>query len=229
MLSRTPVTIPAGIGTPKFRAAHAMTLAWEGDTCSTAAGETWETCYGISRKANPDMPWPPTRDQAIQRAFSHYWIISGSEDLPTGVGIQHYDHSFNAGILTGSQVLESAGDPPDADEYAAARLRWYTTTRRELRDLNLAGWVRRVADMITWADFQDPDAPRTPDLHGVLMAFDMLVMDHITLGDRFRILFGSPPRLPGGWWARVMDLTRASGTKMSVTRRPPDMGEEGHA
>lgn len=58
-----------------------------------------DTYYGISRNAHPDIPWPPTKTDAIKIYRAHYWDALQCDQLPpqiawmvAGAAVQHGVH-----------------------------------------------------------------------------------------------------------------------------------------
>jgi hypothetical protein len=54
----------------------------EGEHSNDAADKGGDTWYGLARRWNQDMPWPPTRDQAIARYRERYWDACRCDELP---------------------------------------------------------------------------------------------------------------------------------------------------
>lgn len=51
-------------------------------------GDTW---YGLARRWNQDMPWPPTRDQAIERYRERYWDACRCDEMAPTLAVLTFD------------------------------------------------------------------------------------------------------------------------------------------
>lgn len=63
--------LPAATGL--FDIAEEIILKREGIYSNDARDDGGETWYGLSRNAHPDLPWPPTLEQARAVYRSEYW------------------------------------------------------------------------------------------------------------------------------------------------------------
>lgn len=144
-----------------FEAAWEITLAIEGG--HNPNDENSDTWFGIRRANNPDMPWPPTVEQAKARARERYWTPYHFDQLPAALACAAFDFIFNGGrsISTLQRVLGVTTDGQIGPETASAASR--CDVRRTLarylmeRDLyylglhgfddNARGWLTRVIDL----------------------------------------------------------------------------------
>lgn len=119
-----------------------------------------ESVYGIRRADNPDMPWPPTEEQAKERGKGKYWTPYHFDLLPTAIAIFAFDWVYNGGRpiralqeLVGVKVDGSIGPKTAAAvaamnlpalliDYKAARLSYLESLASWPQDG--AGWTKRV-------------------------------------------------------------------------------------
>lgn len=133
-----------------------------------------ETLWGLSRRYNPDMPWPPTKDQAADRYRTHYWNAIQGDLLPWPVALVLFDAAVQHDPVTAIKLLQGAlrvladgvlgphtraalntRSPLDvAEEIIARRMIYYP----ELPNwgANALGWARRLVTvhrevLRTWA------------------------------------------------------------------------------
>jgi len=125
-------------------------------------GDTW---YGISRVANPDMPWPPTREQAIARYRERYWDACRCDELPPIIAVAVFDAAVQHGPRDavmflqrtvharldgkiGPETLGKAADatPDTLAHFLSYRARYYTElTHKDYSQLHfIRGWSRRL-------------------------------------------------------------------------------------
>jgi lysozyme family protein len=103
-----------------FDLAWRITLHEEGGRNPDDAGS--ETYYGIRRADNPDLPWPPTLEQAKARAEAQYWAPYHFELLPPIFAVAAFDWLFNGGpaIRTLQALLDVPLDGEIGPQTAAA-------------------------------------------------------------------------------------------------------------
>lgn len=132
------------------------------DDAADRGGDTW---YGISRVANPDMPWPPTRDQAIERYRERYWNACRCDELPPIIAVAVFDAAVQHdpkdairflqrtirvtidGIIGTETIAHSAwADGNTLANFLSYRSLHYTKLTREDRaQMRFArGWARRL-------------------------------------------------------------------------------------
>lgn len=128
-----------------FHEAIKFVLKWEGEGCYQVAGESWMTCYGISQRANPDLSFPLSKEQAIDVYHGRYWLKAGCEELPTPMNLVVFDTAVNMGILTSRKLLTQAGNDPV--KYLGLRLGEYASMEGLFSKYG-RGWTRRVADLL---------------------------------------------------------------------------------
>jgi lysozyme family protein len=78
-----------------FAAAVAIVLEEEGvfsDDARDPGGETW---YGIARASHPDIPWPPTKEQALAIYRAQYWDAHRCGDMPWHWALAIFDAAVN--------------------------------------------------------------------------------------------------------------------------------------
>lgn len=161
-----------------FDKAIAFVLGWETmwgkKIRHTAAGETWETMYGFSQQAHPEINFDTfTEDQAKAKYFSDYWEKYGCASMRWPISFVHLDCCVNVGNETAgvwhgraNKILQRALHVPDdgvlgpqtmnalreaATLPLAARLiverqRYYRT--RPSFALNGNGWFNRTEDLL---------------------------------------------------------------------------------
>lgn len=144
-----------------FELAWEITRALEGEhTPNDEGSDTW---FGIRRANNPDMPWPPTVEQAKARARERYWTPYHFDQLPAALACAAFDFKFNGGPAIGTlqHVLGVTNDGAIGPQTsgAAARCDVRPTLARYLmeRDLyyiglhgfddNGRGWLVRVISL----------------------------------------------------------------------------------
>lgn len=63
-----------------------------------AAGETWETMYGFSQQAHPEINFDTfTEDQAKAKFFTDYWERYGCDQMRWPINFIHFDCCVNIG------------------------------------------------------------------------------------------------------------------------------------
>lgn len=147
------------------------TVSWllspdvEGEHSNDPADRGGDTWYGISRNANPDMPWPPTREQAIQRYRERYWDTCHCNEMAPVLAVLTFDAAVQHGTTQAARILQRAVGVTDdgvigpqtlaaavfatnesISDFLSYRARFYnelcisdTSQRRFLR-----GWMRRL-------------------------------------------------------------------------------------
>ena len=127
---------------------------WEGLVSNDPDDEGKETVYGIARAFHPDIPWPPTWEQAQRIYLTDYWIKGGCDALPFPVDVIHFDSCVNPGIGAAIRFLHDSGEHKDpnrrAVEYIDLRLRYYlgAIRHRPVALKYLAGWMDRSLDIL---------------------------------------------------------------------------------
>lgn len=137
----------------------------EGEHSNDPADKGGDTWFGISRNAHPDMPWPPTRDQAIARYRERYWDACRCDEMDEVLAVLTFDAAVQHGTtqaikflqrtlgvqddgIIGRQTLRAAQQEPinAIFDFLSHRGRFYaeiyvsnTSQRRFLR-----GWMRRL-------------------------------------------------------------------------------------
>lgn len=121
-----------------------------------------ETLWGISRRYNPDLPWPPTHEQVVKRYRDRYWDAIQGDRLPWPVSLAAFDaavqHAPRDAILLlqlslrvvadgvlGPQTraaLQAQGALEVAEELIARRAVYYPTL--DNWKANALGWSRRL-------------------------------------------------------------------------------------
>lgn len=89
-----------------FDRAVDFVLEAEGPHSADPADPGGETVWGISRIANPDMPWPPTKEQAIARYRERYWNAISGDALPWPVSVCVFDCAVNQGVGIAKLLLQ---------------------------------------------------------------------------------------------------------------------------
>ena len=59
-------------------------------------GETW---YGIARKSHPNIPWPPSKAQAIEIYQTQYWDTNQCDSMPWPWALAIFDGEVNQGSV----------------------------------------------------------------------------------------------------------------------------------
>jgi len=96
-----------------FDTAVQVILASEGVFSDDANDPGGETVYGISRVAHPDIPWPPTKDQAIDLYRTRYWDAHECGSMPWRWGLAVFDAEVNQpthGVKAAQQALGVSQD-----------------------------------------------------------------------------------------------------------------------
>jgi lysozyme family protein len=124
-------------------------------------GDTW---YGISRVANPDMPWPPTKEQAAARYRERYWDACSCDRFPWPVALALFDTAVQHSPSDAIRWLQSAlGVNADGVVGPITVKAGWAATREQLADVLVyrairvahqpafwkfaKGWMRRLFDL----------------------------------------------------------------------------------
>lgn len=88
-----------------FERAIVFVLGWETmwgkKIRHRAAGETWETMYGFSQQAHPEIDFDTfTEDKAKAKYLSDYWEKYGCSDIRWPLNFVHFDCCVNVGNET---------------------------------------------------------------------------------------------------------------------------------
>jgi lysozyme family protein len=120
-------------------------------------GQTW---YGIDRAAHPDIPWPPTKDQAIAIYRSEYWDRCRCGEMNWRWALAVFEGVVNQGPgliamlqkLLGTRADNTVGpatlaainsaDDYHLDLFYTMRVMCYIATNR-FPDFG-RGWIRRA-------------------------------------------------------------------------------------
>jgi lysozyme family protein len=92
--------------TERFLAAVAFVFQIEGEHSedpSDPGGSTW---WGISRRAYPDIPWPPTQDEAQAIYHRDYWMACRCAELPGQLAVCLFDAAVNQGAGAAIRLLQ---------------------------------------------------------------------------------------------------------------------------
>ncbi|WP_010324364.1 glycoside hydrolase family 108 protein [Marinobacterium stanieri] len=137
----------------------------EGEHSNDPADKGGDTWYGISRNAHPDMPWPPTRDQAIDRYQERYWDACHCHEMHPVLALLTFDAAVQHGTtqaakflqrtlgvtddgIIGPQTLLAAQDEPHGAifDFLSYRGRFYAELCMEdpSQKRFLRGWMRRL-------------------------------------------------------------------------------------
>jgi lysozyme family protein len=132
-----------------FDAAVELVLVAEGvfsNTPSDPGGETW---YGIARRYHPNIPWPPTREQAIEIYRQEYWLAHGCDRMPWPWALAVFDGVVNqdaeAVVLLLQKALGVVQDGKIGPKTLAA--------------MSAPGWKARLADFLSWRAFRYAHSP----------------------------------------------------------------------
>lgn len=126
-------------------------------------GDTW---FGISRIANPDMPWPPTKEQAMARYRAQYWDACRCDNFPWEVALLVFDTAVQHGTgfamralqmalnipadgIVGKRTIEAswAAAPQQLEDVLVFRAIHYTAQKAFPRFGR--GWIRRLFHLHT--------------------------------------------------------------------------------
>lgn len=94
--------------TDLFQAVVHIVLEREGvfsDDKADPGGATW---YGIARAFHPDIPWPPTKDQAVAIYRSEYWGKCRCSDLPWPLALAVFDGAVQHAPGDSIRILQAA-------------------------------------------------------------------------------------------------------------------------
>lgn len=137
----------------------------EGEHSNDAADRGGDTWYGISRNAHPDIPWPPSRDDAAEIYRAQYWEACDCDKLPANLAVLVFDSAVQHGGTRAIKLLQltlgttadgvfgpktqaAAQYAPDAvvADFLSRRARLYTrlvlNDRQQLKFCR--GWHRRL-------------------------------------------------------------------------------------
>ena len=151
--------------TPRFETAVSFVLRVEGEPTNDPHDAGGATVFGISRRAYPDIPWPPSREDAIAIYHRDYWMACRCAELPGQLAICLFDAATNMGVHGALSLLQrevnttedgiigratlSAIRGRNHDELTAAFM-----ARRAMRYTELdgfprfgRGWIRRCFDV----------------------------------------------------------------------------------
>ena len=146
-----------------FIAAVSIVLVAEGVFSDDAKDPGGETVYGIARAAHPDLlPWPPSKDEAIEVYRTEYWQKNRCGDLPWAWALVLFDGCVNQGSVVklaqttlGLRADGVVGDATiDAMRIAPAELLNLFFAGRALAYMALSGfptfgkgWLKRLFNM----------------------------------------------------------------------------------
>jgi lysozyme family protein len=65
-----------------------------------------DTWYGLSRRAHPDLSWPPTREEAVAVYHSDYWTPCQCDSLLGQVAFCLFDAAVNMGVGAATRLLQ---------------------------------------------------------------------------------------------------------------------------
>lgn len=65
-----------------------------------------ETTFGISRRHHPNIPWPPTREQAIAIYRAEYWDPIRGDQLPPPLALVVFDAAVVPGVSWATRALQ---------------------------------------------------------------------------------------------------------------------------
>lgn len=156
---------------PRFDAAVAFVLRWEGGYSSDPQDAGGETHWGISKRAYPALDIAAlTREEAIALYRQDYWDAARCEDLPAQVALLVFDGAVNQGLgaavwmlqeelgvlardgVIGPITLQVAGARNHDDlalAYCARRAVAYAQAKTFPR--HGLGWMRRLLDAYRFA------------------------------------------------------------------------------
>jgi lysozyme family protein len=98
-----------------FPAAVAIVLEREGVFSNAAADPGGPTWFGIARAFYPDIPWPPTRDQAIAIYRAEYWLRCRCDQFPWPLALALFDGAVQHAPADSIRIMQAALKVP-ADE-----------------------------------------------------------------------------------------------------------------
>ena len=81
-------------------------LGREGEATDDPDDPGGETHFGIARKFHPDIPWPPTKPQAIEIYRSNYWTPIRGDDLPAPLALVCFDAAVVPGVTWTRKALQ---------------------------------------------------------------------------------------------------------------------------
>lgn len=166
-----------------FDDAVTIVLESEGVFDSDSQDPGGQTYFGIARAFHPDIPWPPTRDQAIAIYRAEYWDAHRCDEMPFRWALALFDGCVNQGSLivrdaqlalrvvedgdVGSGTLRAMGSAPDDDYFKFIALR----SERYTRDKGFAvyglGWLVRLARIVMYGERGNALAKPTSSLSSV--------------------------------------------------------------
>lgn len=79
---------------------------WEGKHSNDPRDPGGDTWYGISRRAHPGIPWPPSKEDAERIYREKYWYFDGVRDQD--VATKLFDMAVNMGPETAIKHLQVA-------------------------------------------------------------------------------------------------------------------------
>lgn len=153
-----------------FDEAFDRLLGHEGGYSNDPADPGGETRWGISKRSYPNVNIKTlTKEGAKAIYLRDFWYPLNDAD--PAIKFQVFDFAVNGGLSAAVKVLQSAvqatadgkwGPVSSARlaamevsdvllRFNAARLRYYTSLRSELKARYLSGWVNRVADNLDYA------------------------------------------------------------------------------
>lgn len=96
-----------------FEYAAEIILDMEGPPSDDPRDPGGPTAWGIARKFHPDIPWPPTREQALALYEDAYWTAHrcGEMSWPWALGV--YDGAVNQGAGAVIAAQYALGVPTD--------------------------------------------------------------------------------------------------------------------
>lgn len=153
-----------------FDEAFDRLLGHEGGYVNDPADPGGETRWGISKRSYPNVNIKTlTKEGAKAIYLRDFW--APLNDANPAIKFQVFDFAVNGGLSAAVKVLQAAVQAtPDGKwgpvssarlatmdvsdvllRFNAARLRYYTSLRPELKARYLSGWVNRVADNLDYA------------------------------------------------------------------------------
>jgi lysozyme family protein len=94
-------------GSPFDRAID-LVLELEGAPTNDPVDPGGETHFGIAHVYHPGIPWPPTREQAIQIYRHDYWSPIHGDELPPGLALVVFDAAVIPGLGFAIRALQQA-------------------------------------------------------------------------------------------------------------------------
>lgn len=91
-----------------FNRAVVEVLEREGYFSNSTNDPGGETYYGIARKFHPDVPWPPTKEQAIDIYRAEYWSKCQCDLLAYPFALAVFDSAVNQGVGAAIEMLQKA-------------------------------------------------------------------------------------------------------------------------